>query len=324
MEKTERRALRKAVKKDGNRIGWSLIVYFLITFFTTGAWLVADLLISLSKSTDPTEKEAIWDEVFARFDKSGAYMILGVLLGTLFLFLAFRKQGVHRRIFHKESNITAGRFAAITCVFLSSQLLFQIFYSLMEAGLNTIGYTSIESMEMATSNSMSVSMFLYACIIGPIIEELVFRGFVMRSLEKYGSTLAIVVSSALFGIMHGNIPQGIFAFLIGLVLGFAAMKYSIVWSIILHILNNLVFAELFTRALELLPVNLQDIVYYAVMASFTVAGIIIVIVKRKKIVAFLRENKWQKPNLRWILTCSGILIYFAINLFLGITMISKL
>ena len=67
-----------------------------------------------------------------------------------------------------------------------------------------------------------------------------FRGIIQKPLEKYGKMLAIVVSSLLFAIYHGNIIQGIYAFICGLLLGFVASEYSLKYSVILHVFNNLI------------------------------------------------------------------------------------
>ena len=80
--------------------------------------------------------------------------------------------------------------------------------------------------------------------IGPIAEEIVYRGFVMNILKPYGKHFAIVCSAIIFGIMHANIHQIFFAILVGLVLGYVAMEYSLKWAVALHIFNNCIFSFL--------------------------------------------------------------------------------
>jgi len=325
-EKLERRMLRKTAKKDGNRVGFGLLWYFLITLITAIVWLIAEMEIAVQSSgvTDPAEAEKIMDTVTENSTGSAWSMIAGVLLGVGFLFLFFRKQGAHRRLFHREESMTLGKFVGAACVFLGVQLIFNGVYYLMEAGLNLIGYTAEASKEMATADSTTLSMFLYAGIIGPIVEELIYRGLVFRVLEKHGTNLAIVVSSLLFGIMHGNIPQAMFAFLTGIILCYVASRYSLWWCIALHILNNLVLGDLFTKAISGLSENLQEIISYGVMGAFTIAGLIVLFRKRKDIIAFFRQHKTEKPRMRWILTCPGIMIFILINLALGVSMLEKL
>ena len=84
-----------------------------------------------------------------------------------------------------------------------------------------------------------VISILGGAILPALVEEFALRGVVLGSLRKYGDTFAIIVSAALFGIMHGNLEQMPFAFIIGLYLGFITVKTGSVWSaVLLHLINN--------------------------------------------------------------------------------------
>lgn len=49
------------------------------------------------------------------------------------------------------------------------------------------------------------AMLVVACVLAPINEELVFRGLIFRYCrQRFGRGIALVVSGALFGAMHGN------------------------------------------------------------------------------------------------------------------------
>ena len=76
----------------------------------------------------------------------------------------------------------------------------------------------------------------------PVTEELLFRGGRLRSLQPYGKRFAIFCSALLFGLVHQNLTQTPFAFGFGLLAGYVAVEYSILWSMSLHILNNAVLA----------------------------------------------------------------------------------
>jgi membrane protease YdiL (CAAX protease family) len=80
--------------------------------------------------------------------------------------------------------------------------------------------------------------FVYIILIGPIFEELIFRGAIMGPLRKYGDNFAILFSSLLFGLYHGVVLQIPFAFVMGLVLGYACTRWSLRTSIALHIISN--------------------------------------------------------------------------------------
>lgn len=80
-----------------------------------------------------------------------------------------------------------------------------------------------------------------AVILAPIIEELLFRRLVFKRLCDYiGKMSAMLLSSLFFGIYHGNMVQGIYAFFIGMMLVFVYDKYkTIVAPIIAHMVANL-------------------------------------------------------------------------------------
>lgn len=80
-------------------------------------------------------------------------------------------------------------------------------------------------------------------LMAPVAEEFVFRGAILRSLLKALNGryhwVAIALSAALFGWVHGNLAQGFNAFLLGLLLGWLYYRTdSVVPGIIMHWVNN--------------------------------------------------------------------------------------
>ncbi len=325
----QKKALRKSVRKHGSRVGFGVFWYAVISLVVSIIWLVVEVDIKVMKATagitDTAEQNRIYDEIYYEVaDFSGTYMIVGVVLGILFLLLYFRKSGEAKQIFRKESKMTPAIFGGLACVFFGGQLVFQFTDILLEGGLNLIGYTAESSVESATARSETISMFIYAGIVAPIAEELIYRGFVMRSLEKHGKMLAVVVSSILFAVMHANIPQGLFAFFVGLILGYTAIEYSIVWSIALHILNNMVLGDIFSMLLNNFSEDVQSVVFYSLMGLFLLIGIILVIRKRKQIREWIKNNVWEKPRMRWIMISFGMILFIASHLLLAVSMLEKL
>ena len=89
-------------------------------------------------------------------------------------------------------------------------------------------------------DTLTVTMVLYSIILGPISEELIFRGVTLRQAEKcLPFWLANFLQALLFGIFHMNMIQGIYAFCLGLFFGYICKKGgSIYHSILLHMLFN--------------------------------------------------------------------------------------
>lgn len=131
-------------------------------------------------------------------------------------------------------------------------------------------------------------------VAAPILEEMLFRGAFLETIRsRWGATIAIVVSAALFGLIHGIPQQVINAFLVGLVLGYIyVVTESLVAVIVLHAINNGIAYVTLTLFPDSSSVTLRDIItndtaywiVYAVSAVVVVAAVIAValISKRKK------------------------------------------
>ena len=82
-------------------------------------------------------------------------------------------------------------------------------------------------------------------ILAPLAEEIVFRGAILRALldmmSKKNHWVAIMISAAIFGVVHGNMAQFVNALLMGLILGWMYYRTkSLVPGILLHWVNNTV------------------------------------------------------------------------------------
>lgn len=118
--------------------------------------------------------------------------------------------------------------------------------------------------------------FIIIALLAPTVEEIVFRGAILRSLLAWseektagnesvktkGAWLAIVISAMLFSAIHGNPAQMPHAFLIGLLLGWLFYRTgSIVLCVILHFINNST-AFLLTYFLPEIPYDADTIVLF--------------------------------------------------------------
>lgn len=76
---------------------------------------------------------------------------------------------------------------------------------------------AMENMDIQTS---AVAV-LYALLVAPVSEECIFRGALLSVLvEKNGFWFANIVQALCFGVYHGNPIQGVYAFLMGMILGY--------------------------------------------------------------------------------------------------------
>jgi sodium transport system permease protein len=103
----------------------------------------------------------------------------------------------------------------------------------------------------------SLWLVWFVCAITPAVcEEVVFRGFILSGLRRFGQWPAIVISSLFFGLLHPSIYQFLPTFLLGLLLGWLVwVSGSVLCSIIVHALSNGVIATLVH--LSVVPENLD-------------------------------------------------------------------
>lgn len=79
-------------------------------------------------------------------------------------------------------------------------------------------------------------------LIVPVVEEAVFRGYLMRVMlrSKYSPFFTVLLTSILFSLSHLTYTHFLGIFIAGLVLGFVAYKfYSIIPAIIIHSMFNI-------------------------------------------------------------------------------------
>ena len=83
---------------------------------------------------------------------------------------------------------------------------------------------------------------LAVALAAPVVEELLFRGLVYRGWKRLlGWKMAFVLSALFFGIYHRNVVQGLYAFLIGLLLAAVYECFETVLApIIFHVVANAV------------------------------------------------------------------------------------
>jgi len=117
-----------------------------------------------------------------------------------------------------------------------------------------------------------------AAIIPALIEEFAMRGVVMQPLRRFGDVFAILMSSFVFALMHGNMVQIPFAFVAGIALGYAVIATGSVWTgIIIHTINNLlaVTLEFVQNSVdEDMFVIISNVAFGAVILPGIAAGVI--------------------------------------------------
>lgn len=146
----------------------------------------------------------------------------------------YRKRGLISSAFRWENS-------QIPLIIVGLITIFSISYIVGELMTYMPYYDEIVQLYMDMIGNMNpAALLLGVVLVGPICEEIIFRGIILEGLlNKYDTQKAIIFSALIFGGIHLIPIQVINAFFIGLVLAWIYVKTRSLWTvIIIHILHN--------------------------------------------------------------------------------------
>ena len=311
---------RKELRRRFSTVGWILLSYYglmnICTFLTAFSEIIIGIIQSLSSGNPGAALE------IAENALSNAWgYFLAAAIGLVILLVWKKPAYWKKEIWARGKVMKPGSFLGLLCIFLSGQLIYQIVMLIVESILNGFGLSAIAGMEAVSMDTENFSMFLYGGILAPVAEELLFRGLVQRTLMPYGKRFAIFCSAFAFGIFHGNLFQAPYAFLVGLVLGYVACEYSIAWAMVLHMLNNLVLGDMIPRLTAGMSDMAASLIMWAILLPAAVAAVVALILRRREIRVYRRENPIHKVFLQCFFSCPGMIVLMVL---MGISMITTI
>ena len=216
----------------------------------------------------------------------------------------------------------------------------------LEAMLSTTTENPVSDAISPTDPATIAVTLIFMVIIGPILEEILFRKILCSKLLPLGEGYAILISSAIFGLFHGNFYQFAYAFLVGAIFALIYVKtgkliYSIIYHMGLNLLGSVIgpwileqinverlYEILEAGTLEptdpILPSLLLLFVYEAI--TMVAAGIgLVLLLKAKKTNAFSLEKGILPPpkknriaNIFCNVGVAAAITYFVLTFFLSL------
>ena len=308
--------IRRQIRRSFHPVSWSLVVYYIIMNVAVGVVMFVDIMIGMIKSIS-AGGDLTQDAVMSAASNGWGYILAGIA-GLVILLCWKGKRFWKEEIWAKGRPVTFGGFCAMLALVIGCQMAATIGSYILELILNQFGLSIQASMESATVSVDTFSLWLYMAVWAPVTEELLFRGLIQRLLLPYGKRFAIFASAFLFGIFHGNLIQSPYAFLVGLILGYVACEHSIAWAMLLHMINNMVVADMLNRVLSFLPEMTAGVVIWLVLLAFAVAALVILIAKREKIRQWRTAETVHKTYLSCFFTSFGMVAFTVI---IGLMMI---
>lgn len=289
--KEQRRQEKHGLFINASKLGALLLLYEALTYgmnyvFYYFLYFIKSGSISFDRATLRdyfTEHKEILNSSFYKMFGNLFIVILSMII---LLVIARFAMGVRFDKMLKPEPSHIGSGVKWFPLSMTMNYIVSIIISILVSVLSTAGIT-VPEQDFSMSDSSTgtlVMQFLYVVLLGPVCEELLYRGVIITLVKPYGKGLAVFTSALMFGAMHGNIPQFASAFAGGLVFAAVAVKYdSIVPTIIIHILNNTVASIYdFTDVLKVSE-RISDHIYNSVFILVIVIGFYILFTKLKDI-----------------------------------------
>lgn len=124
---------------------------------------------------------------------------------------------------------------------ISTLILLFIEKALVPFGILATSFNEFNSSWGYVNNEKYIWVFLSIVFIGPLFEEVFFRGIVYNSLNKFKEGIfPAIVSGILFGLWHAQPVQTSYTIIMGIILGLVYMKtQNLFYPFMIHMLNNL-------------------------------------------------------------------------------------
>ena len=307
----QKSAEKKLVRKLGNRTGWAVfamsmgmtIIFLILLFMLSAPIITAD-------DTDSAILESLINSIAAMISMFGGGFLLLKLTNT--------------KLRDSLSFKSAEGFKHSTALFLLGLGIIPIANLLGDLVSQSLSFIGIDPYLLYGQTGDTEITVLYVvvsiictAIVPPISEEFFFRGVILNVLKPYGQGFAIVMSSVLFGLVHGNLIQTPFAFIGGLFFAYITIRSkSLLPSMILHGVNNLlsVFMDFaFSTFNEDIQTALM-VGYFFIFIIIAFVAFLILAKRDKNLIRFERpESKITEKQKASAFFCNpGMIVLFAI------------
>ena len=288
---------KRKLKKDATYIGVLSIVLTMVMQFTFTVFVIAFLRLGLIVPEQLSDPFLGLGNTAYMFFYSGIY-VFALLIPAVVVSLCFK-----RRFWPlapaKPVPFSFAFFGIIGA--MGTCMLANIINSYILTFFSEIGLSVPEVPETMVPTPISLVLNLFAIAVLPaLLEEMIYRGYILRTLRPYGNMFAVLISSMLFSLMHGNLRQIPFAFIVGLVLGFLYVVSDNIWlSVAVHFTNNAI-SVVMEYCGFFLPEERVGIYYALVIYCLTFVGIISAI-----ILFVMHKKRLEVPKTRIVLSTSN-------------------
>ena len=168
-----------------------------------------------------------------------AISLVSALLSGIWCGILYRRSDWRERPFDYHAALCGKNILSAAVTGIGGCLFLQMFLSMLAVWIPEAFYSYNQVMGNLTDSDMMITV-LYVLFVGPVTEELIFRGAILdRFYLAFPFLAANILQAVLFGVYHMNLIQGLYAFGLGFVLGLVRyVSGSILLPALIHILFN--------------------------------------------------------------------------------------
>lgn len=233
-EREERRAIRKCLNIAGLGILLSDLISQLLAF---GLMFLVTWVLQMSYHME-------WNTASDYLSNSSILIAINGLIfftiNTATACIGCKSMRIPLRSLFQTQDFTWKSALKYIPIGIGLQCVAAYLYTALSWFLEQGGLSGVDADFSYFSSGKSVLMtILYTCILAPLTEELLYRGFLMKTFSRVSIRFGILISALAFGLAHGNPAQFLLGFLVGIFMGKIDTRHnSLLPSILVHIAIN--------------------------------------------------------------------------------------
>ncbi len=227
--------------RTSSRVHLSIFLYLIITYA-----VVFGVTVALAITMSEERYLAIMNDGVFNITLS---IVAQYLIGFPLLILIMRALSKPERPVKEKMRLS--ELALLTLIAEALMLLGSIVGSYLSQIFGRLfGIVPSNSLDEMLDGTPIWLMIISVVILAPIVEEIIFRKMIIDRLRRFGGTLAVVISSVAFALIHTNLYQFPYALTVGLLLGYVYVRSGdIRYTVAIHMIMN------FLGSVAILPVQ---------------------------------------------------------------------
>ena len=226
-------AEKERVEKSKTKLGFAASRIGLASALLIAAWLLAIVVVTIVCGAFGVAGVEFFDKYALVINE--ITLIVGIA-AALPILLSVPRVNLHK------NKMPFGKFMKILAIGFGASYIG-----------NLIGTVLLSFWNASTGNSVGdelttflygmdpLMMFLFAGVLGPILEELFFRKLVIDRLRVFGELIAILLSAFLFSLFHMSASQLLYTFTFGVMMGYIYCRTGNYWlTALAHMIFNTV------------------------------------------------------------------------------------